>query len=243
VEPVPRRVGTVVPAYSAGRSPWPLARPPQPSEAPRWRARRPRPLARNSRECFGCSLSLAPLAYRRSSSRRRSISTVATATARSHRSSSRGDDQYHPQVRRPELAVASRPMPTLRAALDSLASSFASDVLSAIRGASLQELLAESGDAPRRGPGRSRGGGDGTGFRPSKKSHGRLARRSPAEIARTLDAITILLRKNTEGLRSEQIRHALKLDVREVPRVLKEGLAKKKLKSRGQKRATTYTAA
>jgi hypothetical protein len=134
-------------------------------------------------------------------------------------------------------------MPTLRAALDSLASSFASDVLSAIRGASLQELLAESGDAPRRGPGRSRGGGDGTGFRPSKKSHGRLARRSPAEIARTLDAITILLRKNTEGLRSEQIRHALKLDVREVPRVLKEGLAKKKLKSRGQKRATTYTAA
>jgi len=37
------------------------------------------------------------------------------------------------------------------------------------------------------------------------------------------------------------IRKALKLDVREVPRVLKEGLSKKKLKSRGQKRATTYT--
>lgn len=31
--------------------------------------------------------------------------------------------------------------------------------------------------------------------------------------------------------------------VREVPRVLKEGLAKKKLRSKGQKRATTYLAA
>ena len=52
----------------------------------------------------------------------------------------------------------------------------------------------------------------------------------------------VLLRKNKEGLRSEQIRQALKLDVREVPRVLKEGLSKKKLKSHGQRRATTYTA-
>jgi hypothetical protein len=129
-------------------------------------------------------------------------------------------------------------MPNLRTALDSLASSFAASVLDAIRGASLQELLAESGGAPRRGPGRPRGGGGGT----AKKSNRRLARRSPAEIARTLDAITILLRKNKAGLRSEQIRKALKLDVREVPRVLKEGLAKKKIKSRGQKRATTYTA-
>jgi len=44
-------------------------------------------------------------------------------------------------------------------------------------------------------------------------------------------------------MRSEEIRKALKLDVREVPRVLKEGLSKKKLKSRGQKRATRYSAA
>jgi len=41
-------------------------------------------------------------------------------------------------------------------------------------------------------------------------------------------------------MRSEEIRKALKLDVREVPRVLKEGVAKKKLRSKGQKRATTY---
>ena len=72
---------------------------------------------------------------------------------------------------------------------------------------------------------------------------GRLARRSPADIARTLDAIVILVRKTKTGMRSEEIRKALKLDVREVPRVLKEGLAKKKLRSKGQKRATTYFAA
>ena len=70
-----------------------------------------------------------------------------------------------------------------------------------------------------------------------------MQRRSPADIARALDAVVILVRKSKAGLRSEEIRKALKLDVREVPRVLKEGLAKKKLKSKGQKRATTYFAA
>ena len=45
-----------------------------------------------------------------------------------------------------------------------------------------------------------------------------------------------------KGLRAEEIRAALKLDRRELPRVLHEGLAKKKLRSRGAKRATTYFA-
>jgi hypothetical protein len=42
--------------------------------------------------------------------------------------------------------------------------------------------------------------------------------------------------------RAEQIRDALKMQSKEMPRVLQEGLAKKKLKSKGQKRATTYFA-
>ena len=135
---------------------------------------------------------------------------------------------------------------SLRSALDSLATSFAGAVLDAIKGASLQELLAESGAAPRRGPGRPRGpvAVKATPAAPrAVKPSGRLARRSPEEIARTLDKIHGLLKGKKAGMRSEEIREALKLDVREMPRVLKEGLAKKKLKSRGQKRATTYTAA
>jgi len=135
------------------------------------------------------------------------------------------------------------PSNSLRSTLDSLANSFAGAVLDAIKGASIQELLAESGGATRRGPGRPKAAASASARpAPRAKSTGRLARRSPEEIAKTLDRIHALLKGKKSGMRSEEIRKALKLDVREVPRVLKEGLAKKKLKSRGQKRATTYTA-
>ena len=141
-------------------------------------------------------------------------------------------------------------MPTLRSALDSLASNFASAVLDAIKGASLQDLHAESGGASRRGPGRPRGSSTkttATAARASaptakKTKGGRLQRRGPEEIAKTLAQVVALVKTKKTGLRSEEIRKALKLDVREVPRVLKEGLSKKKLKSKGQKRATTYSA-
>jgi hypothetical protein len=143
------------------------------------------------------------------------------------------------------------PSNSLRSTLDSLATSFAGAVLDAIKGASIQELLAESVSATRRGPGRPRAAAAAPAAAPAAKaakaarparSSGRLARRSPEEITKTLDRIHSLLKGKKSGMRSEEIRKALKLDVREVPRVLKEGLAKKKLKSRGQKRATTYTA-
>jgi hypothetical protein len=144
-------------------------------------------------------------------------------------------------------------MATLRSTLDSLAANFASAVLAAIRGARLDELVAGSG-APRRGPGRPRGSSTTKSAPTSARTSvpaptsartkgGRLARRSPADIAKTLGQIVALVKTKKAGLRSEEIRKALKLDVREVPRVLKEGLAKKALKSKGQKRATVYTAA
>jgi hypothetical protein len=137
-------------------------------------------------------------------------------------------------------------MPNLRSTLNDLASSFASNVLNAIRSASIADLHAESGH--REGNGRRARGGGGQPDRlrtptPKKTKGGRLARRSPADIAKALDEIVALVKKSKAGLRSEEIRKALKLDVREVPRVLKEGLAKKKLRSKGQKRATTYSAA
>jgi hypothetical protein len=145
-------------------------------------------------------------------------------------------------------------MGTLRSSLDSLAANFASAVLEAIRGASLDELVGGSGGLQRRSPGRPRGSSTTknvpTAARASvpatpkaKTKGGRLARRSPADIAKTLGQVVALVKTKKAGLRSEEIRKALKLDVREVPRVLKEGLAKKTLKSKGQKRATVYTAA
>jgi len=143
-------------------------------------------------------------------------------------------------------------MPThsLHSTLDSLAQTFASAVLAAIRGASLQELLAEGDAAPRRSPGRPRAAAappsaptTARAPAPAPKPTGRLARRSPEEIQKTLSSIVGLLKAKKTGLRSEQIRDALELDKRELPRVLGEGLKTKKLKSKGQKRATIYSAA
>jgi hypothetical protein len=139
------------------------------------------------------------------------------------------------------------PPTSLRATLDSLANNFASAILEAIRSASLEQLLAESGGGRASSNGvrakAAGGGGQPDPLKtPSRKPSGRLARRSPEEIAKTLGSIVSLLKGKKAGMRSEEIRKALKLDVREVPRVLKEGLSSKKLKSKGQKRATVYTA-
>jgi hypothetical protein len=139
------------------------------------------------------------------------------------------------------------PPTSLRATLDSLANNFASAILEAIRSASLEQLLAESGAGRSSNGLRAKAAGGGGQPDPLKtpghKVSGRLARRSPEEIAKTLGSIVSLLKGKKAGMRSEEIRKALKLDVREVPRVLKEGLSSKKLKSKGQKRATVYTAA
>lgn len=148
-------------------------------------------------------------------------------------------------------------MPTnsLRSALDDLASNFAAAVLAAIRGASLEELVgggSSTASAPRRPVGRPRKTVQAkasapratpakpAAAKPAKTKGGRLARRTPEDVAKTLAAVVSLLKTKKDGLRSEQIRASLKLDKREMPRVLGDGLAKKVLKSKGQKRATSY---
>jgi hypothetical protein len=133
-------------------------------------------------------------------------------------------------------------MTTLKSRLDSLAASFASEVVRAIQGASLEEILGEVGGA-KGGPGRPRRSpAVESASAPKVRKSGRLPRRSAEDIKGSLDRVHGLLKAAKSGLRSEEIRKALKLDKREIPRVLKEGLASKKLTSKGQKRATTYFA-
>jgi hypothetical protein len=136
-------------------------------------------------------------------------------------------------------------MSTLKSRLDSLASTFATEVVRAIQGASLEELLGEVGGG-RRGPGRPNGSSIAPSA-PAPKARasksGRLPRRSADDIAMALDKVVALVKKHKQGLRAEQIRAQLRMQAKEMPRVLKEGIAKKALKSRGQKRATTYFAA
>jgi hypothetical protein len=131
---------------------------------------------------------------------------------------------------------------SLRSQLAELVDSFTNSVLEAIRGASLDELLAESHKpgraAPRAEPTAARAP------RPTRAAaaSGRLPRRSAEDIAEILDSVVGLVKKHGDGLRAEQIRSELGMQAKELPRVLKEGLASKKLRSKGQKRATTYYA-
>ena len=135
-------------------------------------------------------------------------------------------------------------MANLRSALNDLASGFAESVLDAIRSASLQELVGETGGSPHRGPGRPKASRiSETNGKPAPLGRGgRLKKRTPEDIAKALEQVVALVKKSKTGLRAEQIRQQLDMQAKEMPRVLKEGLAKKALKSKGQKRATTYTA-
>jgi hypothetical protein len=136
-------------------------------------------------------------------------------------------------------------MSTLKSRLDTLASTFATEVVRAIQSASLEELLGEVGGG-RRASGRTNGSVAAPSA-PAPKVRatkaGRLPRRSADDIAMALDKVVALVKKHKQGLRAEQIRAQLRMQAKEMPRVLKEGIAKKALKSRGQKRATTYFAA
>ena len=133
-------------------------------------------------------------------------------------------------------------MSSLKTRLDSLASSFATEVVRAIQSASLEELLGEVGGV-RRGPGRPNGSTAATPKAKGGRKSGRLARRSADDIAKTLERVVSLVKRHKQGMRAEQIRSVLRMQAKEMPRVLKEGLSKKLLKSKGQKRATTYFAA
>ncbi len=134
---------------------------------------------------------------------------------------------------------------SLRSQLNELAANFADAIVNAIRSSSLEELLAQTGagGGPRRGPGRPPALATAAEPKVRGRRPGRLPRRSDEEIAAELYRVVGIVKKSKAGLRAEEIRSALKMQSKEMPRILKEGLATKVLKSKGQKRATTYTAA
>jgi hypothetical protein len=123
---------------------------------------------------------------------------------------------------------------SLRSRLGDLASAFAARVVAAIRESSLEELFAQSSarspSSSRAAPAAHRSGG------------GRLARRSEGDIAAVIDQIVELLRQHPKGLRAEEIRAALGLESKEMPRPIKEGLEAGRFTRSGHKRATTYLA-
>jgi hypothetical protein len=135
------------------------------------------------------------------------------------------------------------PRSKLRGTIVQLASDFAEGVLEALRNVSIEDLLAEATASPSRRPAAA--------ARPraaeppvrTKRTRGRrLARRSPADIARVVDRVVALLGQHPKGLRSEEIQAKLGLAAKELPRPLADALAARRITRRGQKRATTYLA-
>ena len=133
-------------------------------------------------------------------------------------------------------------MANLQSRLSELASTFADAVLDAVRTVSLQELQTTgSSNGHRTGrPGAAVISTAGVSWRP--RASGRLPRRSSEDIAKELQRVVTLVGTHRTGLRAEQIRDRLGMQSRELPRILKEGLSTRALKSKGQKRATTYFA-
>lgn len=137
-------------------------------------------------------------------------------------------------------------MSTLKSTIEDLASDFATSIIAALRGASIDELTGVSTFArgvrsaraartvpsaaavPDAGRKRTRGG--------------RLGRRTTADIGRMVDEIVTLLQNTPTGLRAEQIRESLGVQAKELPRPLADGLADGRISKTGQKRATTYFA-
>jgi hypothetical protein len=133
---------------------------------------------------------------------------------------------------------------SLRKRLDDLAYTFTTGVLHAVRSASIEDVLAESGGG-RRAPVRAvaaTGEGDGAEPRAARGKGGRLPRRSAADIGELIDQIVALVKQSPGGLRAEQIRQKLDLQAKEMPRPLKEAVEAGRLGKSGQKRATTYFA-
>lgn len=140
-------------------------------------------------------------------------------------------------------------MSNLRSTIEGLASQFAANLIEALRGASIDELLnvAQAGGAGGRRAGRpavSRGAeaDSAAPIRARRGRGGRLGRRSQNDIAAMVESIVDLLGRNPEGLRAEQIREALGVEAKELPRPLNDALAAGRVTKSGQKRATTYFA-
>jgi|HubBroStandDraft_1064217.scaffolds.fasta_scaffold480988_1 hypothetical protein len=136
---------------------------------------------------------------------------------------------------------------SLRDSIQQLAAQFADGVLGAIRGSSLEEVLAETVGGGRRGPGRPRK--NPVASPPAavvrtahRRRGGRLGRRSVKQLGNVVDRIAQLLASHPKGLRAEQIRARLGLSAKEMPRPIAMALESKRITKTGEKRATTYYA-
>jgi hypothetical protein len=142
-------------------------------------------------------------------------------------------------------------MSSLKSSIASLAETFASSVLAAIRSASLEEILSEGSGRrspapapPKRGPGRPRK--EASNVAKSKPvtaaKGGRLPRRSEEDLQKVVGLVVSALKSAPEGLRSEHLQRVLKISKKELVGPLNLALGQKKISKKGERRSTTYFA-
>jgi hypothetical protein len=133
-------------------------------------------------------------------------------------------------------------MATLRDNIAQLANDFATQILAAVRTASLDDIAALAGGRGRvaaaAGPARPAAGGG----RGRAAAGGGRRRRSREDIDALGGQILELLQANPDGLRAEQIRAELGVPRRELPRALAAIVENGSARKQGEKRATTYFA-
>jgi hypothetical protein len=147
-------------------------------------------------------------------------------------------------------------MSNIKEALSALTETFVDGVMAALEEHNKERMAgilaaigAESGEAPARRPGRPAKAASATRGPKAKAASkkpakgGRMARRSPEQIAASVAKVASLLRRFPAGLRAENIRAHTGLDQKELPKVLKQGVEDGAFHiASGQKRATTYAA-
>lgn len=123
---------------------------------------------------------------------------------------------------------------SLHTTINELASRFAHDLLAALRGAPLDEIIAETGTTHTK---RTRAT---PGFVAASRQSGKRLRQTAADLNATVAKIVALVATEKEGTNAETIRARLKLQRKELPKPIAMALKSKKIRKRGQKRATIY---
>jgi hypothetical protein len=116
----------------------------------------------------------------------------------------------------------------LEAKVQALASQFAKDLLELFKEASIRELTSTP-HAPKA-------------VASAPASNGRRARRSTDDIQSTVKSIVSVLKRNGGGMRAEQIKAAIGVETKDLPRPIAVALSEGLIRKKGEKRATTYYA-
>lgn len=124
---------------------------------------------------------------------------------------------------------------SIREIAATFAEQFADQIIQLVQTASMAEVF-----------GKPATGGAATAAAPVKSAppqrRAKRGRRAAAADTNTLPAIIELLKKSSEGMRSEQLRDALSIDKATATKALTAGLADKSITKKGTRRATRYFA-